>query len=194
MFVPCTIPDCAGNAHHSAKGSRGYCSKHAYRLRKHGDPLGGRTSPGAPMRFYNETVLSFDGDECLFWPFARNSAGYGHMLVNGQNQLIHRLVCEHSHGPAPAGAWAAHSCGNGHLGCCNQRHLRWAQPVENSNDTLLHGRRVQGERQHMAKLTPDIVRSIRSSTETVDALAERYGCTKSNIRYVQSGRTWRHVA
>lgn len=194
MFVPCKIDNCHGSAHHSARGSNGYCAKHAYRLRRHGDPLAGRTPPGAPKQFLDETVLTYDGTDCLIWPFARNSAGYGHMLVNGHNQLIHRIACEHRHGAAPDGTWAAHSCGNGHLGCCNQMHVRWAQPIENSNDTLLHGRRVRGERQHMAKLTPDIVRAIRSSSETEGALAERYGCTQSNIHYVRSGKTWRHVA
>jgi hypothetical protein len=154
-----------------------------------------RAKYGEAKKHLWSVVFPFEGDECLIWPFARNSAGYGHLIYEGRHQLVSRLVCAHGHGPAPSGGmYAAHSCGNGHLGCCNKRHLRWATPTENSGDTVTHGTRVNGERLHSAKLTDETVRAIRASNEPQKVLAKRYGVTQSNISFIRSGKTWGHVA
>lgn len=194
LFVACKVEGCAGNAHYSGKGAHGYCARHSYRLRRHGSPLGGRTTPGEADRFLREVVFGFTGDECLIWPYARNSAGYGHLSLGGRNHLVHRLACEERNGPAPSpSAHAAHSCGKGHEGCCNPRHVRWATPSDNLRDRDTHGTTPRGERHYLAKLTADDVRAIRQSTESRATLARYHGVDPANITAVRNGRSWRHI-
>jgi hypothetical protein len=196
-FRTCQVDGCPFNAHHTAKGSRGYCAKHAHRLRKHGDPLGGRTASGAPASFI-AIAVSHQSDECLMWPFARNSAGYGHMKWGSRYQLAHRLVCEAAHGPAPSDKpYCAHTCGKGHLGCCNPRHLRWATPTENAADKVEHGTHLQGEAIGFAKLHESDVVQIRqryASGETQYRLATSFGVTQTNISNIVRRASWKHVA
>jgi hypothetical protein len=44
------------------------------------------------------------------------------------------------------------------------------------------------------KLTADVVREIRASSATADALAPVYGVAPSTIRMARCGQTWRDVA
>lgn len=199
LFVSCSVQGCERNAHWSAKGVAGLCANHDYRKKQHGDPLGGRTAPGEPERFINRFLSSPPNtNACVYWPFARNSAGYGHRLTGDGHRLVHREVCEAFHGPQPdEREWVAHSCGNGSRGCINPSHLRWASPAENSHDTVLHGRSQRGEKMYAAKLTETKVMAIRAhhaAGESMGALARRYSVTASNIRAVVRRKTWRHVA
>ena len=57
---------------------------------------------------------------------------------------------------------------------------------------------VRGERQHMAKLTADAVRSIRehyaAGSGTLTTLAREHGVTPANIQKIVQRHSWRHVA
>ena len=115
------------------------CVRHYKRLDRHGDAEAGGTDWGAPEEFYQSVVATYEGDECLIWPFARNSQGYGHIRLNGSMVLVTRRVCEADHGePTDGQSFALHSCGNGHLGCVNRQHLRWGSQVENMADMVKH--------------------------------------------------------
>ena len=153
-----------------------------------------RARPGEAVA-YLSVVYGHIGDECLPWPFARTLEGYGKVWVDGEQHLVHRLACTHRNGPQPVGKpIAAHKCGNGHLGCCNPAHTKWATPKENSADIAAHGRRIQGEQQHMSKLTEAAVREIRASTANDHELAARFGVNRATISYARRGKTWKHVA
>lgn len=193
-YVKCGVSDCEGNAHYSSSGARGYCGRHRYRLLKHGHPEGGRTQPGVPEQYLNGTVKTYRKDDCLVWPYARNSAGYGHLIVNGRDTLVHRIACEAKHGPAPTPKHhAAHSCGKGHEGCCNPQHLRWATPRENLSDKNVHGTLNFGESHGASKLTDDQVNEIRASDDGRQVLAKRYGVDPANINAIRDRKTWRHL-
>src|SRR5690606_20841041 len=90
---------------------------------------------------------------------------------------------------------AAHSCGNGHLGCCNPRHLRWASHVANMADKVEHGTHQIGEKHGMARLTENDVRYIRKMRGKVSQqkVAAQFGVTFSAISCVQRRATWRHI-
>lgn len=145
------------------------------------------------QRYVTDVASVYGGDDCLVWPFARNSAGYGHIRLNKRNHLVSRLVCEIAHGSPPEGNYAAHSCGRGHMGCCSPKHLRWASPTENSADTSAHGTLSKGEKHGAAKLTLAEVSTIRAlrGIETQRELAQRFGIAQSNVSLIQSGSTWR---
>lgn len=173
---------------------RGYCRSHYERLLRHGDPLAGRTAVGAPQAWLASFLASQpDTDECVTWPFGRDSDGYGTVRIDGVMQKAHRHVCLSVHGtPPPGDIEAAHSCGNGHLGCLNPKHLRWATPKENSADSAAHGTHVAGERSGMAKLTEEAAREIIALTgiRSTKELAAQFGVSARTIRNVQSGQTW----
>lgn len=123
---------------------------------------------------------------CLIWPFARGDNGYASTTRDGKFIYIHRYICELVNGPPPTDAHqAAHSCGNGHLGCVNPHHLSWKTPAENQLDV--------GARRRRTKLKPEQVIEIRGlrGIENVADTAARFGVTEANIRQIQSGKTWR---
>lgn len=126
-------------------------------------------------------------DWCLIWPFGRNTNGYGHF--GGGNVLVHRLMCEYKHGPAPTDKpFAAHSCDRGHEACVNPNHVSWKTPRGNQLDRF-RGRPVQPRR----KLTPeqvDEIRALKDRARMVD-VAAKFGISEPNVRLIQSGKTWR---
>jgi hypothetical protein len=129
--IPCKVPGCERFAIY---GPSGFCWSHWDRWRRHGSPYGGRAFRGDPERYFRETVVTFAGDGCLIWPYARSKEGYGVMRRDDSRSsaLVHRMACEEVHGSAPfANAVAAHSCHGGHLGCVNPRHVAWMTQGEN---------------------------------------------------------------
>lgn len=123
----------------------GMCNTHSTRFLSHGDPLvvlpKGR-KPKIGALFMSEWVLAilpYDGDDCLKWPYATDKDGYGLGELGGKIRRAHRYVCTLVNGDPPTPKHeAAHSCGNGHLGCVNPRHLRWATTLENQRERWRH--------------------------------------------------------
>lgn len=181
--------------------AKGFCAKHYGRFVRHGDPLAGRTEAGATGRWLDEHA-GFAGHDCLIWPFGRSSTGYGVTTINGRPASAHREMCRRAHGPAPTRRHqAAHSCGNGHAGCVNPQHLRWATPSENHKDAVAHGTHSgiqnRGDQHRMAKLTSDDVRAIRVRLAAGDKhgqIAQSFGVGRSAISQVAAGTNWAHVA
>lgn len=125
------------------------------------------------------------GGECLTWPFSRNRGGYGQLAAFGKFQLAHRYMCFLAHGfPRTSEHHAAHSCGNGHLGCVNPKHLSWKTASQNHTESRPHPR---------WKLTPDQVAEIRKlkGVESNQVTAARYGVIEPTIRKIRAGKTWR---
>lgn len=185
----CSISGCGGRH----KG-RGYCYRHWKRLKRHGDPLGGRRTPGQTRPFIEAAVVS-ETDECIEWPFAK-SDGYGFIrLPDGTTTNAHRLVCRLSHGEAPSeGLQAAHSCGN--RGCCNPRHIRWATAHENAADKHLHGTVCRGEDNPFSRLTePEVlaIREMRARGTAVRAISELFGIDSSYVGRIARGKVWAHL-
>lgn len=174
--------------------AHGYCGRHAYKFRAHGDPLGGRrgSSPGEPLRWVTEHV-DHQGDDCLMWPFEIANNGYGVVRHDGKKRVASRVMCEAAHGLPPANDYdAAHSCGNGHQGCMNPRHLSWKTRKDNVADAIDHGTWNHGEKVPSAKLTEADVREIRriGTTQTQAALAERFGVRDNTISRILARKRW----
>lgn len=176
----------------------GICATHYRRHRLYGDPLGGgafRARPGQPLAFLERAKAS-KTDDCLIWPFARNSAGYGHLEIDGRLTLAHRIICADANGPAPDDkSEAAHLCGNGHLGCINRRHLQWKDRKGNSDDKIIHGTLLSGETCPASKLTDKDVISIRAMGGSLSQskIAAKFGITQTNVGYILRRATWKHL-
>lgn len=181
----CSIPDC-GKVH----SGHGYCVDHYNRWKRYGDPTAGVIPRWTALRFYQDTVLTYDGDECLIWPFS-TTRGYGQLRYEGRPQIVSRLVCMEAHGEPPDETYqAAHSCGKGNLGCVAKRHLSWKTQSENEADKHLHG--TYYTRRGGAKLTVDDVRRIRDlrGASTNAAIAKQFGVTSKTVRLIRQNRTW----
>lgn len=173
--------------------ARGWCNAHLKRWARHGDPLAGATAQGEPLRFIMSLDHSQVGDECIKWPYATLPNGYGHLWVDGTDTLASRYVCEREHGPAPTPEHeAAHSCGKGHEGCINRRHLTWKTRVENNADKLVHGTHHRGERCPTVKLTELQVREILALKGKMlgREVGELYGVTRWTVFSIWKRRIW----
>ena len=182
----CLIPDCGKKTI-----GLGYCKNHYHRFRKYGDPLGGGTPHGEPLRYFTEVVLPYVGDECLPWPYAKDANGYAQVRKDGTAHYVQRLACEAVHGPPPSPEHqAAHSCGKGHEGCCNPGHLRWATVAENHADKKIHG--THKSPPVIAKLTPEDVRAIKAlkGQKTQREIAKMFGVQHAIIGSIHRGKTW----
>ncbi|MDH2092648.1 HNH endonuclease [Rhizobium pusense] len=155
-----------------------------------------KTPDGISQQFIEKIAAEYVGNQCLYWPFGTGSDGYGLINKDGKKVRVSRLICEIENGPAPSEDMdAAHSCGNGHLGCIARKHLRWATRKENVDDAKRHGTILVGEASKQAKLTADAVREIRRlrGIIKVTELARRYGVTTTVISSAQFGDTWASV-
>lgn len=183
----CSIPKC-GKPHIA----RGYCKSHYNRFMDHGDPLAGIAPKGVPLQWIIDHI-GHSSDQCLTWPFGTRADGRGAILIDGRHQYAHRHMCLLAHGEAPSPDYeTAHSCGRGHFGCVNPKHLRWATRSENCNDRTIHGTQNRGERCGNAKLTETDVRTIRSlqGIEDQRELASRFGVTATTIGSIHNRKLW----
>jgi len=183
----CIIKDCGKRMY-----AFGLCPKHYTRQRRYGDPLGGGTSPGVPLQYLQEHV-DYDGDDCVPWPFAKFSDGYGAVTFRGQQTTANNVMCTLAHGEPPTPLYeSAHSCGRGHEGCVSPRHLRWATRSENHADKVAHGTHSRGERASGVVLSVEQVHAIRSLKGRVrqKILSAQYGVTIATVSAIQCRKIW----
>jgi len=170
---------------------RQLCNMHYLRLIRHGDTSVTLRSGNGTVSEWLRSHVSFDGAECLIWPFARGHDGRGRCA--GISPQAHRAMCMLVNGLPPSDTHeAAHSCGKGHEGCVHPKHLRWATPKENSQEKTEHGTQVRGSAHPCAILTKTDIPVIRSrSSESAVVLGAEYGVDPETIRNVWDGKTWR---
>lgn len=185
----CSIPGCG-----KPLRARGWCDPHWKRWRKYGDPdTMMRPANGATQAYFRDVVLTYDGDDCLTWPFGTTAQGYATLWRVDRKQLVSRLVCEEVYGPPPSPEYqAAHSCGNGHLSCVAKGHLSWKTATSNHADKLIHGTTSRGQRHGNSKLTEADVREIRTLKGTLlqYEIADQFGVAPSLISLIHSGDRW----
>lgn len=148
---------------------------------------------GKNYKWLVNVALPFEGDECLPWPFDRSFKGYGRVRVSNRRHAAHRIVCEHVHGSAPLPDMdAAHSCGNGHLGCVNPGHIRWKSRQENILEKNDHGTMARGERNGNAVISEAVARKAKALIGRMSQreIGAELGITRSAVRDIKLGRTW----
>lgn len=186
----CQVDGCERENH-----ARGLCGSHYQQLRR-GDPVG-ELEPRPDTLGWLKSHASYDGDECLTWPFCTLATGYGSVKMGGRSIGAHRAMTILAHGSPPSPDHkAAHSCGNGHKGCVNPNHLRWATQKENIADMVEHGTRLRGNQLPWAKLTPDDVRHIRATHKRRASpvpLMTKYNITRQTFYDVINRVSWRHL-
>lgn len=183
----CSIEEC-----NRPLRSKGLCERHYWRLYKHGSPNIVLKRPRCKIDWL-EKHIHFQGDECLKWPFSVSKHGRGTLTIKGKNMSAPRAMCLLAHGDPPSSSHqAAHSCGKGHEGCVNPRHLRWATASENEMDKLKHGTLRRGHAINTSKLTEQQVREIitRGRAGGINKMAREFGVSPTAISYILSGKNW----
>lgn len=192
LLKHCSVDECKNDASSASGGVAGLCRAHYKKKRKYGDACYVHVRPSMVMAWVKEH-LDYSGDNCLIWPFSRSVHGYGYLRFNGATRLAHRVICMLVHGsPLSATTQAAHSCGKGHEGCVNPKHLRWDTRAGNFADKVEHGTDSRGEKSSLAKISnADAVRirSLRGKMSQ-SAIGLEYGLTQPTISKIQSGKRW----
>jgi hypothetical protein len=127
---------------------------------------------------YEVKDCGFDSP-CWVWRGSLVQNGYGGLRVGEKRVPAHRHFYETMVGPIPEGLHIDHLCRV--PACVNPDHL---EPVTSQINTQ------RGDKAH---LTPAQVREIRKSPDSRRGLAERYGCSTSNIAAIQTGRSWANI-
>jgi hypothetical protein len=102
-------------------------------------------------------------------------------------------MCQLVHGDPPTPAHqAAHSCGSGHLGCVNPKHLSWKTQSENQLDCREHGTQAKTDSGNKGRLSLAIADDIRAmkGIKTQWQIAEQYRISESAVSDIWLGRTW----
>ena len=184
----CTVVGC--DKPHKAKG---YCQNHRVRFAKYGSPTG-RSPKFRCKAKWVEANVAYQGDDCLKWPFGVSDHGRGTVSFRKRNISAPRAMCILAHGEPPTKKHdAAHSCGKGHEGCMNPRHLSWKTRKENEADKVGHGTLRRGTAINTNKLTEEDVinvrRLIKDGTPGVD-IARLYGITPAMVSNIKVGKAW----
>lgn len=181
----CSVDDCGNTLL-----AKGLCQMHYARMSRHGSVEPTRIPPGGTLKFIN-SLFEINENNCVIWPFAKSKNGYGQFRLEGKTATVSRYVCEIKHGERSRDIHAAHSCGQGHLGCVNPNHIFWKTAKENSDDKNLHGTILLGEKCFGAKLSKLDVLEIRVSGLPNKELCKIYGVSRSQINNIKSLKSWR---
>lgn len=187
----CSVDGCEKK--HSGHG---YCQAHLLRFKKHGDATAYDVKYSCRIKWI-EAHKNYANDDCISWPFSVSSHGRGSLYGSKYGcRSAPKAMCVAAHGgpPTPESV-AAHSCGNGHLGCMNPRHIRWATHMENVKDRAAHGRDRMGTQINTNKLTEAQVIDIRSrkGKQSGVSMAREFGVTPANISDILRGKSWKFL-
>lgn len=178
--------------------SRGFCRNHYEKAKRQARPRKPRAKVRRPQISveFLRSLIGTSSTECISWPFARNKQGYGSLKFDGKHYGAHRMMCRMAHGePSDIRLHAAHSCGNGHLGCVNPNHLRWATPLENYTDQLVYHvavTKMLGPKKLEAAQVIEIRCALASGLSGKE-VAEKFGVSNSTIHAIKTRKTWSHV-
>jgi hypothetical protein len=171
----CSIDGCSGHTI-----ARGWCRRHYNKWWHQGDPLAPDRHQKA-MLFFDQAIKT-ETEDCIFWIFSTSGGPRA------------REMCAKAHGPRPSKRHGvAHSCGNGHLGCINRKHLRWATQKENLADRIGHGTANRGERHGNARLSREKVKQIRARLARVEFqsdIAKSLGIGQTTVSHIHRGSSW----
>ncbi len=128
-------------------------------------------------------------NDCWPWTGAKNNNGRG--VFSWTERVASRAAYVLFVGPIPDGQVVRHTCDNG--ACVNPAHLLLGSQRDNMQDAIDRHRFVRGEASPNAKLDEDRVRSILTSTDSIEVLADRYSVSPEMIGMIQRGLRWKHV-
>lgn len=146
-----------------------------------------RSRPQTLNSLLGKTIQSETG--CLIWTGAKCSSGYGNVRHSGPVIATHRLVWILTHGNIPNGMCVLHRCDV--RACLNIEHLFLGTVVDNNHD-----RHQKGRYKDRSKLTPELVKTIRSEYNgsiSMKKLGRKYGVTAPTVYRALRRQLWKQV-
>lgn len=152
------------------------------------------------QRFFAKTIEASSG--CLIWTGAIQRHSYGAFKIRYEKIDAHVASWRIANGgqPVPLGQLVMHKCD--FRMCVNPEHLQLGTVSQNMIDAHRDGRgddfKSQGEEHYNAKLTEEIVRTLRHEYESTPisgrALAAKHGLNYSCVKSVLQRKSWKHVS
>lgn len=146
--------------------------------------------PGVFPPWFAKHVVVGAGDECWLWAGPRTPSGYGLCPHHGLGETrAHRMAWRLATGNLSSETHVLHHCDVPF--CVRPEHLFLGTHADNMRDKAAKGRAPQGEAHPQAKLSWEQVEAIRSNdTDSVTAMAARYGVDRKTVRNVLRDLTW----
>lgn len=133
---------------------------------------------------------------CWIWTARRDNDGYGVMwggreLGKEDNIQAHRVAWMLHRGQIQEGMLVCHHCDN--RACVNPDHLFLGTEADNSHDMVKKGRSRKGKDLPWTRLSPQDVRDIRASKDTLAELGRKYNVLPTSIKKVRLRLSWKHI-
>lgn len=148
----------------------------------------------APVERFEKFIERIPFSGCWLWTGKINDSGYGvwRQTPTQNYQRAHRLFYKLLIGAIPDGVFVCHRCD---VPCCvNPAHLFLGSQKDNMADAAAKGRTAKGMMHGQSKLNSEDVLKIRSSFETQEELALRFGVTRTTIGRIRNRKLWRDLS
>jgi hypothetical protein len=179
----CSVENCDRPAK-----ARGWCNKHWYRWRAHGDPQWRPDQTGFDtLRILTATPPQ----DCILWPGFKDPNGYGRVWFKGGYRLSHRVSYQINVDEIPAHIDVCHSCDT--PSCVNPHHLFLGTAADNLRDCKQKGRNAHGVKSGRAKLAESDVRAIRIDPRPTRVIAKQFGIASSGVSGIKRRKLWSHI-
>lgn len=151
-----------------------------------------RTPKPIATRLFAKTIKT---ETCWLWQGSKGPMGHGQIYLGPENDkrlaFAHRVSWELHYGKIPSGLFVLHKCDVPN--CIRPDHLFLGTKADNSKDMVSKGRQKRGEQLPQTKLTADIVRQIKTSTESCLSIAKTFGISPSHAWNIRAGKRWGHI-
>lgn len=128
--------------------------------------------------------------DCWLWTGAKDKKGYGKINIAGRYVQTHRASWMEFKGD-PGLRFVCHSCDT--PACINPEHLFLGSQQDNMDDMVQKNRQGKGALLRQAKLTEELVRTIRATQISCGMWATATGTTPMAIWKARHGKTWKHI-
>lgn len=164
--------------------AKGFCNSHYKRNRLYGNPTGGKSYKGEVVNFLSDAISS-NTQECILSPYSRNKGGYSRVNIKGKTILSHVFVLESvSKKKLKINNEVIHSCGNGHLGCVNPKHLSWGTREQNVKDAILHGSKHSGSKKFSDREVSEMRKLLKEGVDHF-TVSEKYNISPSYLNKIR---------